>query len=65
MIFDYELLYKAWKAESKGKNGRTQILNMDKHFKTLLNKRGFDLKIIKYAKGKIDFRVVILPLKEG
>lgn len=60
-----EAAYFGWRVHSvKAKNARTQILNMDKYFKRLLNERGYDLIIRYHPKGKIHFRVEITPLEK-
>lgn len=48
----------------KAKNARTQILNTDAYFRGLLNRCGYDLRIIETKKGKIHFRIVILPFEQ-
>ena len=55
-----ESAYFGWRQHaSKAKNGRTQILNMDKYLDGLLNEIGYRLKVYKYPKGKVRWRVAV------
>ena len=56
----FEQAYFGWRAyASKAKNGRTQILNMDKYVDTCLAKIDLELMIYKINKGKIRWRVAV------
>lgn len=56
----FEAAYFGWRAyASKAKNGRTQILNMDKYVDKYLARIGLQLMIYKVNKGKIRWRIVV------
>ena len=60
-----EAAYFGWRVHAvKAKNARTQILNTDAYFRGLLNRCGYDLRIIETKKGKIHFKIVILPFEQ-
>lgn len=57
-----EASFFGWRVHaSKAKNARTHIMNMDKYFDGLLREAGYRLYVYPYDKGKIKWRVSIVP----
>lgn len=55
-----ESAYFGWRQHAcKAKNGRTQVMNMDKYLDGLLNRAGYELSIYKVPNGIIKWRVLI------